>query len=106
MTMLLRQEIDGLIERLSVEEKLELLTTLAESLRREMSAQWQRVLLVESADAFWHGADAETLAQAQGVQPAATLASLWADFWPDDETVDDFIATVRAWRHQDAERQE
>lgn len=106
MTMLLRQEIDGLIEQLSVEEKLELLTNLAESLRRQVNAQWQRVLLVESADAFWRGADAKTLAQAQDVQPAATLDSLWADFWPDDETVNDFIATVRAWRRQDAERQE
>jgi hypothetical protein len=34
-------------------------------------------------------------------QPVQRLESLWGDFWPEDESVDDFIATVRQWRRED-----
>jgi hypothetical protein len=35
-----------------------------------------------------------------GVLPIETAESLAADFWPDDESVDDLVATVREWRRQ------
>jgi len=28
---------------------------------------------------------------------------LWADFWPEDESVEEFRDTVRAWRQRDLE---
>jgi hypothetical protein len=34
----------------------------------------------------------------QGVKPARRIEDLKADFWPDDEGVDEFIAAVRRWR--------
>lgn len=34
-------------------------------------------------------------------QPLQHLEDLWGDFWPEDESVDDFIATVHHWRHED-----
>ena len=55
---------------------------------------------VEPAD-FWTGVDRDTLAERQGVEPVQRLESLWGDFWPDEDSVDEFIATVRAWRRQD-----
>jgi hypothetical protein len=43
------------------------------------------------------------LAEAQGVKPVATLDDLWADFWPEEETVDDFIETIYKWRRETIE---
>ena len=40
------------------------------------------------------------LAAAQGVVPVADIAKLRGDFWPDDEGVDEFVATVRRWREK------
>jgi hypothetical protein len=40
----------------------------------------------------------EELAARQGVKPITDLEALRADFWPEEESVDEFIATVRAWR--------
>lgn len=40
----------------------------------------------------------ERLAAEQGVQPVTDLSSLTADFWPENENVDDFVLTVRERR--------
>jgi Arc/MetJ-type ribon-helix-helix transcriptional regulator len=45
-------------------------------------------------------ADIEELAAAQGVGPLRDPAQLRADFWPDDESVDDFVAEIRSLRRQ------
>ena len=42
----------------------------------------------------------EELAREQGVHPIEDPSSLVADFWPEDETADEFIAAVQAWRHE------
>jgi len=34
-------------------------------------------------------------------RPVRRLEDLWGDFWPKDESVDDFISTVRRWRRED-----
>ena len=36
-----------------------------------------------------------------GTQAVQRLEDLWGDFWPEDESVDDFIHTVRRWRYED-----
>ena len=46
----------------------------------------------------------EELAAEQGVKPVTDLKSLVADFWPEDETADDFIAAVRAWRREGTDK--
>lgn len=46
----------------------------------------------------------ERLAAEQGVQPIDDLDSLRADFWPEDESVDDFVRTVREHRRASATR--
>jgi hypothetical protein len=44
--------------------------------------------------------DLETLAAQQGVGPVANFDDLLGDFWPDDESVDEFLTTIRAWRRE------
>lgn len=46
--------------------------------------------------------DLTTLAAQQGVQAVTDFDALFGDFWPADETVDEFIAAVREWRREDA----
>jgi hypothetical protein len=45
-------------------------------------------------------ADFRTLAAQQGVQPVTNFEDLLGDFWPDDETADQFIDAVRQWRRE------
>jgi len=52
---------------------------------------------------FWEGATVEELAEIQGVKPADSLDALQGDFWPEDESVDHFVATIKQWRHEDAQ---
>jgi hypothetical protein len=44
--------------------------------------------------------DLDTLAAQQGVRPVTNFDDLLGDFWPEDETADDFIAAVRQWRRE------
>lgn len=46
----------------------------------------------------------ERLAAEQGVRPIINFDSLKADFWPDDENVDDFVRTVRERRRESERR--
>jgi hypothetical protein len=41
------------------------------------------------------------LARQQGVKPVKSIKELQGDFWPEDESVDEFLELVRAIRHQD-----
>jgi hypothetical protein len=52
---------------------------------------------------FWAGYDVATLAEEQGVQPVQNMDDLWGDFWPEDESVDVFIETIRRWRREGLE---
>jgi hypothetical protein len=47
-------------------------------------------------------ADLEALAADQGAPLAARFEDLLGDFWPEDETADDFITAVREWRREGA----
>ena len=40
----------------------------------------------------------EELMLEQGVKPVSDVRELLGDFWPEDESVDDFTAAVRDWR--------
>ncbi|MCI0488424.1 MAG: hypothetical protein L0229_17685 [Blastocatellia bacterium] len=43
-----------------------------------------------------------SMAEEQGVKPLDFDALMVkADFWPEDESVDEFIATIRRWRDED-----
>lgn len=44
--------------------------------------------------------DLETLAAEQGVSPVANFEDLLGDFWPEDESVEDFLAARERWRRE------
>jgi len=48
--------------------------------------------------------DMDELAATQGVSLVEDFRKLKADFWPEGESVDDFLAGVRAHRKQDSAR--
>ena len=46
----------------------------------------------------------EKLAAEKGVQPITDFESLRAKFWPEEESVDDFVRTVRERRRDSGKR--
>jgi hypothetical protein len=42
----------------------------------------------------------QKLAEQQGVEPVASLEDLAGDFWPESESDEEFVRTIREWRHQ------
>jgi hypothetical protein len=46
--------------------------------------------------------DIDTLAQHQGVSVVTDPKDLVGDFWPEEETDDELIATLRRWRREGA----
>lgn len=46
---------------------------------------------------FWRNASAQELAREQGVNPCVNPANLAGD-WPEDESLDDFLALIRRSR--------
>ena len=53
---------------------------------------------VERRDSdFWNGKSVEELAREQGVKPCINPADLAID-WPDEDSVDDFLALIREVR--------
>jgi hypothetical protein len=44
------------------------------------------------------------LARQQGVVPIRDIKELQGDFWPEDESIDDFLAWLRATRQEDKPR--
>jgi hypothetical protein len=57
-----------------------------------------RVEVEPAGSEFWSGKTVEELAREQGVQPIKNLADLAMD-WPEEESVDEFLALVREVRH-------
>ena len=112
----------ALANRLSPLDKVRLLEQVASTLEHDLASTGSAVLPRESDagsppirsdsaesptepsarrtgwDFFGESPDLETLARQQGVKVHATFEELLGDFWPEDESVDDFIAAVRRWR--------
>ena len=54
-------------------------------------------------DDFYSTPDVETLARSQGVKPLDfAKARRLGRFWPEDESIDEFISTVRGWRDEES----
>ncbi|HET6314513.1 MAG TPA: hypothetical protein VFH60_11820 [Chloroflexia bacterium] len=56
------------------------------------------------AAAFYRHTTIEDLAKQQGVEPVTDPSMLAGDFWPEDETAEEFIATLRQWRNEEDSR--
>lgn len=55
----------------------------------------------EKGTVFFEGkTDLEILAAQQGVSSVSDFDSLLGDFWPEEESADQFIASLREWRRE------
>lgn len=43
----------------------------------------------------------EALAKAQGIVPVEDPSTLLGTFWPEDESIDEFLAALEAWHRED-----
>ena len=49
---------------------------------------------------FWRAKTIEQLAAEQGVKPVENPDELLGDFWPEDESIDDFLVWLREIRRE------
>jgi hypothetical protein len=52
-----------------------------------------------ASPAFWQGPDIQALAEQQAVQPITDFDNLLGG-WPEDESIDDFLAALSSWRQE------
>ena len=55
-----------------------------------------------SALDFWHPSPIEEIVQAQQTPVIQDISTLEVDFWPEEETVDDFIEYIYRQRQEDS----
>lgn len=85
---------------------LEVMTMISETLQTAqfvVNQEGQRTAVFLPVEAWENLLDWIHQQEAQVAVPQAvqSLDDLWGDFWPEHESVDDFINTVRQWRQED-----
>ncbi|MBI2761951.1 MAG: hypothetical protein HYX51_11070 [Chloroflexi bacterium] len=64
--------------------------------------EYERLVpLTPVSPSFWAAPTISELATEQGVAPIADPTALLGDFWPSEESVDEFLTARRAWQHID-----
>jgi len=96
MTMRLQTLID-VAQQLPPLEQLNLIRILSQSLYRSYQP-------MQPAEGFWEPQTLEQLTQAQRTPPITDIASLKGNFWPEDESADDFIEYIYQQRRKDSLR--
>lgn len=61
---------------------------------RRLAAREESVYAFDAVPAL------EELAEVQGVSPVENFEDLLGDFWPEDESVDDFLEARERWRRE------
>jgi hypothetical protein len=82
---------------LSPRDKLELLEVISHDLQ-------QTYVFTEESAAFWSPQSIDELVQAQVAPVITDIRTLAVDFWPEDETADDFNQFIAAQRHAERAR--
>jgi hypothetical protein len=65
---------------------------------RSLTRRAKRTGLSRAGEALEEKSDLDRLAAEQGVGPVTDFEALLGDFWPENESVDDFTAQVQLWR--------
>lgn len=81
-------------QELSPAEQWELVRIISQSLSRSHLSE-------QMTEVFWQPRTLDELLQMQQVGPIRDIASLKADFWPEHESIDDFIEYVYQQREGD-----
>lgn len=108
--MTVREELHNLVNRLGDDQAREALAVLQRLVRENGAANRaattgpaeRTTAPAVSGEAFFSQPprDLQALAAEQKVKPVTNFDALLGDFWPEDETADDFISTVRRWRRE------
>ena len=88
------------IQELSTSEQRELIHIISFSLSRKDQAQEKRFPQTD----FWTSKTLEELIQEQNVSPIHDISELAGNFWPEDESVDDFLDYIYGQRREDREK--
>lgn len=80
-------------QKLSVAEQVELIKAVSQFLAQNYTAL--------SHSDFWQPHTIEEIVETQQTQPIEDVAMLQADFWPEEETADDFIDYIYQQRQED-----
>ncbi len=94
MTTKLQTMIEA-TQELSPLEQLNLIRVISHSLYRSYHPA------VGPEGDFWQPRTLEQFVQTQQIEPLTDIASLRVDFWPESESVDDFIEYVYQQRQED-----
>ena len=81
-------------EQLTPVERVELINAISRLLYRHYQQETQ------STD-FWQPQPIERIVASQQTQPVSDISALKANFWPEDESADDFIEFVEQQRQED-----
>ena len=81
-----------LLRQLPPRDRLHVVNQILPELEQDLPS------LPASSD-FWHGAELATLAEEQGVYAVDNFQALLGG-WPEDESIDDFIASMHAERQR------
>jgi hypothetical protein len=87
-----------MLRALSSRNKLELLQIIAHDLQ-------QAEAFTEASTAFWSSRSLEAIAQSQSTPMITDIHALAIDFWPGDESADDFNQFIAVRRHADRLRE-
>lgn len=107
--MSVKEQLHGLIDRLDDEQAVQAIELLNVLVDDELAAERLPVdrtmgtappVLSGKAFRTQPPIDWPLLAAEQGVRPIGDLSELAGDFWPEDESIDDFVAAVREWRRE------
>lgn len=91
------QRVLAAARALSPREKLQLLQLIAHDLGETGP-------FVEANASFWSTRPLEEIIQAQSALVVTDVRALAVDFWPEDESADDFNQFLAERRHEDLQR--
>lgn len=88
-------------KKLSLDQVLHLVELLPAAEQEELRRKLNRKGTGQDLHPFldWH-IDIDQLATEQGVAGSTSVDRLKGDFWPPDEDLEEFVATIRQWRSE------
>ncbi len=92
-------------DRVSLDKILHLVDQLTPEEREQLRLKLNRQVPPNAAQHFMdYRIDIDALAAQQGVPESTSIEALKGDFWPEEEDLSEFIATLRQWRQESTER--
>lgn len=100
--MSVKEELHHLVNKLTDDDAEMALAYLRDLSRGIADGPRRRQPQAMSGAAFFNSPSKslEELSLQQGVKPVANFTDLLGDFWPEDESAEEFIATLKEWRSE------